>query len=77
MSSFEPSESPTPAIDLDDEATALDLDAVEAELAAVEASLERLDAGTYGICEVTGAELPDAVLELDPTARRATHLTTT
>jgi RNA polymerase-binding transcription factor DksA len=53
-----------------DDATALDLDALEAELAAVEASLERLDAGTYGICEVTGAQLPDDLLEADPTARR-------
>jgi len=60
----------------DDETTALDLDAVEAELAAVETSLERLDAGTYGICDVTGAELPDSLLEVDPTARRADRLAT-
>ena len=58
----------------DDDATAVDLDAIEAELAAVEASLERLDAGTYGTCEVTGAPLPDALLEADPTARRGAGL---
>jgi len=60
----------------DDDVTALDLDAVEAELAAVETSLERLDAGTYGICDVTGVELPDSLLEVDPTARRADRLAT-
>lgn len=59
-----------------DDASALDLDALEAELAAVEASLERLDAGTYGRCEVTGAELPDEVLEADPTARRLPDIAT-
>jgi RNA polymerase-binding transcription factor DksA len=59
-----------------DDVTAVDLDAIEAELAAVEASLERLDAGTYGTCEVTGAPLPDALLEADPTARRASRLAT-
>jgi RNA polymerase-binding transcription factor DksA len=59
-----------------DDAPALDLDAFEAELAAVEASLERLDAGTYGRCEVTGAELPDDLLEADPTARRLPDLAT-
>jgi RNA polymerase-binding transcription factor DksA len=63
----------TPA---DDDVTAVDLDAIEAELAAVEASLERLDAGTYGLCEVSGAPLPDALLEADPTARRNTGLAT-
>lgn len=65
---MEHDESPT------DDATALDLDALEAELAAVEASLERLDAGTYGVCEVTGAPLPDELLEADPTARRLPHV---
>lgn len=58
------------------EPPALDLDALETELEAVEASLERLDAGTYGICEVTGVELPDDVLVRDPTARRMADLGT-
>lgn len=57
--------------------SALDLDALEAELAAVESSLERLDAGSYGRCEVTGAEIPDEVLEVDPTARRLPDVATT
>jgi len=52
-------------------ATALDLDAVERDLAGVEAALARLDAGTYWTDEVSGAPLPDDLLEQHPTARRA------
>jgi RNA polymerase-binding transcription factor DksA len=50
----------------------LDLNGIEADLAAVEVALERLDSGSYWTDEVTGADIPDAMLEADPTARRAT-----
>jgi RNA polymerase-binding transcription factor DksA len=59
-----------------DDATVVDLDAIEAELAAIELSLERLEAGTYGQCEVSGAPLPDELLEADPTARRLPPIAT-
>jgi RNA polymerase-binding transcription factor DksA len=49
----------------------VDLDAIEADLDAVEAALARLADGTYRVDEVTGAELPEALLVRDPTARRA------
>lgn len=39
------------------------------ELDDVEAALDRLDAGTYGSCEVCGAELPDEELERRPQSR--------
>jgi len=38
---------------------------VRAELDDVESALERLDAGTYGTCEVCGAVLSDGELEVD------------
>jgi RNA polymerase-binding transcription factor DksA len=50
--------------------TPIDLDRVESDLAGVETALARLDDGTYWTCEVTGAEIPDATLAADPTARR-------
>jgi RNA polymerase-binding transcription factor DksA len=37
-------------------------------LAAVQGSLDRLDAGTYGICEQCGQPLDDGLLEGSPTA---------
>lgn len=40
------------------------------ELDDVEAALERLDAGTYGTCEVCGTEFADDELERQPQARR-------
>jgi RNA polymerase-binding transcription factor DksA len=49
----------------------IDLVAIERDLAAVEAALPRLDDGTYWLDEVTGHELPDAVLADNPIARRA------
>ena len=49
---------------------ATDLDQIEADLAGVEVALERLDAGTYWTCEVTGQDLPDALLAADPVGRR-------
>jgi RNA polymerase-binding transcription factor DksA len=51
-------------------AAALDLDAIERDLADVEIALARLDAGTYWIDEVTGAELPTEHLAANPTVRR-------
>ncbi|HSB86267.1 MAG TPA: hypothetical protein VLD86_08165 [Ilumatobacteraceae bacterium] len=48
----------------------LDLDVIERDLADVEVALARLDAGTYWIDEVTGAELPAALLATNPTVRR-------
>ena len=35
----------------------------------IDAALERVDAGTYGSCEVCGAPVPTARLEARPTAR--------
>ena len=49
----------------------VDLDAIERDLTAVEVALGRLADGTYWTDEITGQPLPDSVLELDPTARRA------
>lgn len=51
--------------------TPLDLDGIERDLADVEAALGRLEAGTYWTDEVTGAPLPDSLLDVHPTARRA------
>ncbi|WP_101523261.1 TraR/DksA family transcriptional regulator [Nocardioides houyundeii] len=39
------------------------------QLKEIEAAEERLAAGTYGVCEVCGARVPDARLEARPTAR--------
>ena len=36
----------------------------------VEHALEKFDAGTYGVCEVCGAAIPDARLEAKPAARQ-------
>lgn len=41
-----------------------------AERAEVEAALARVDAGTYGVCEVCGREIPPARLEARPMATR-------
>lgn len=46
-------------------------DAIERDLADVEVALARLDAGSYWTDEVTGQPLPDDLLSLRPTARRA------
>ncbi len=51
-------------------ATTEALDAVEAVLGAVEAALARLDAGTYGTCEVCRRPLADDLLAGHPTALR-------
>ena len=51
-------------------ANSADLDRIEQDLADVETALARLEAGTYWTCEVTGAEIPDGVLAVSPTARR-------
>ncbi|HWF57669.1 MAG TPA: TraR/DksA C4-type zinc finger protein [Candidatus Dormibacteraeota bacterium] len=45
------------------------LQSVEAELREVEAALERLEKGTYGICEVCGKPIADGRLEAMPAAR--------
>jgi hypothetical protein len=47
-----------------------DLDRIAEDLAGVEVALDRLDAGTYWTCEVTGQPLPDDLLAADPVARR-------
>ncbi|MGH9184174.1 MAG: TraR/DksA C4-type zinc finger protein [Acidimicrobiales bacterium] len=39
------------------------------ELADVDHALDRLDAGTYGTCEVCGAQLDATRLEAEPTVR--------
>lgn len=48
----------------------LDLDSIERDLADVEAALARLDAGTYWTDEITGEEIPEAVLDHNPLTRR-------
>jgi DnaK suppressor protein len=39
------------------------------ELFEIRSALARIDAGTYGICEVTGERIPEARLRLIPYAR--------
>ena len=39
-------------------------------LTEVEHALEKFDAGTYGVCEICGAPIPDARLEAKPAARQ-------
>ena len=56
----------------DEGAQVLDLDrlaVVEADLAAVEHALGRLDAGTWGTCEVCAAPLEAELLRERPVAR--------
>jgi RNA polymerase-binding transcription factor DksA len=45
------------------------LDDLEAELAEIEAAIERIESGTYGIDEVTGAPIDEDRLEAVPVAR--------
>jgi RNA polymerase-binding transcription factor DksA len=45
------------------------LDQLEAELTELQAALERIDAGTYGVDEVTGEPIPDERLDAIPAAR--------
>jgi RNA polymerase-binding transcription factor DksA len=45
------------------------LEQVEAELRDVAHALERLDDGTYGVCEACGKPIPDERLEALPAAR--------
>jgi RNA polymerase-binding transcription factor DksA len=45
------------------------LDGLETELAEIEAAIERIDAGTYGIDERTGAPIDPDRLEAVPEAR--------
>jgi RNA polymerase-binding transcription factor DksA len=45
------------------------LDDLEAELAEIEAAIERIENGTYGVDEVTGAPIDPARLEAVPVAR--------
>jgi RNA polymerase-binding transcription factor DksA len=45
------------------------LDSLETELAEIEAAIERIDQGTYGIDEVTGAPIDPERLEAVPVAR--------
>lgn len=45
-------------------------DQLRRELDDVEKALERMDAGTYGTCEVCGAEIGEARLEVMPATRR-------
>jgi RNA polymerase-binding transcription factor DksA len=45
------------------------LEQLEAELAELDAALTRIDAGTYGIDEVTGTPIDPARLDALPTAR--------
>ncbi|MCH1866381.1 TraR/DksA C4-type zinc finger protein [Nocardioides sp. CFH 31398] len=40
-----------------------------AHLAEVDAALDRLASGSYGVCEVCGAAIPEGRLEVRPTSR--------
>ena len=40
------------------------------QVARLRAALERIDAGTYGVCEVCGRAIPEARLEVRPDATR-------
>jgi len=42
---------------------------LEVQLAEVEAAISRIDAGTYGVCEVSGEEIEEDRLEANPAAR--------
>lgn len=44
-------------------------DQLRRDLDDIEKALERMDAGTYGTCEVCGAEIPAARLEVMPATR--------
>jgi hypothetical protein len=71
MSSVEPLPPPPPRpVRADTGAGSAELDRIEADLSGVEMALDRLDAGTYWTCEVTGQPLPDTLLSADPVARR-------
>jgi DnaK suppressor protein len=45
------------------------LDVVDADLRAVEAALGRMDAGSYGRCEVCGSDIDPEVLSTAPLTR--------
>ena len=45
------------------------LQRVEAELAEVEAAIERLDAGSYGTCEICGKAIAEGRLDAMPATR--------
>ena len=44
-------------------------DSLREQLAEVEHALRKFDLGTYGLCEGSGEEIPEARLEAIPTAR--------
>lgn len=58
------------ATDVQASGPVVDLGRIERDLADVESALQRLDSGEYWRDEVTGAELPDELLEMHPIARR-------
>jgi RNA polymerase-binding transcription factor DksA len=45
------------------------LEGLENDMAEIEAALQRLDDGTYGTCEICGADIDDALLAEDPARR--------
>lgn len=70
------SESSSPAVDRSDEVRNTELrhtegiaalERIEVELAAVEQAMARLDAGSYGRCEVCRGSIGDDLLAADPT----------
>lgn len=42
---------------------------LEVQLVEVEAALERIEKGTYGICEISGAQIEEDRLDANPAAR--------
>ena len=71
MSSVDPLPPPPPRPpSTDTGAGGAELDRIEADLSGVEVALDRLDAGTYWTCEVSGAPLPAELLAEHPAARR-------
>jgi RNA polymerase-binding transcription factor DksA len=42
---------------------------LEVQLVEVEAALERIEKGTYGICEISGTQIEEDRLDANPAAR--------
>jgi RNA polymerase-binding transcription factor DksA len=66
-------EAPAPEAVVTEPSQVASLDAVDADLRAVEAALERIDAGSYGRCEVCGTDLDPAELVAAPLTRACSH----
>ena len=66
---------PEAPVEASDRSAAQALDAADADLRAVEAALGRIDAGSYGRCEVCGAGIDPGVLAEAPLTRTCANPT--